>query len=168
MTVDFGNVCLGAGGGLTLGFWSNKNGQSLIGTDDLAMLVALNLRNPDGSNFNPAACTPFRTWLLSATAVNMAYMLSAQLAAMELNVFNAKVNGSGLIYAPGATSANALGFATVNAVMVEANASLGANGYTVAASAVRSYQEALKNALDRANNNLTFVQPTPCSYTFAD
>src|SRR5438094_476976 len=25
---NFGNVCLGAGGGLTLGFWSNKNGQA--------------------------------------------------------------------------------------------------------------------------------------------
>ena len=168
MNVEFGNVCLGAGGGLTLGFWSNKNGQALTGADDLCMLVKLNLRNVDGSNFDPTVYTPFRTWLLSATAVNMAYMLSAQLAAMELNVFNAKVNGSALIYAPGATSANALGFATVNAVMVEANASLGANGCTVAAGAVRSYQEALKNALDRANNNLTFVQSTPCSYTFAD
>jgi hypothetical protein len=26
--VQFGNVCLGAGGGRTLGFWSNKNGQA--------------------------------------------------------------------------------------------------------------------------------------------
>ena len=168
MTVEFGNLCLGAGGGLTLGFWSNKNGQALIGNDDLAMLVALNLRNADGSNYNPPSGTYFRTWLLSANAVNMAYMLSAQLAAMELNVFNGKVNGNALIYAPGATSANALGFATVNAVMAEANASLGVNGCTVLAGAARSYQEALKNALDRANNNLNFVQPTPCSYTFAD
>jgi hypothetical protein len=168
MKVEFGNLCLGAGGGLTLGFWSNKNGQSLVGADDLAMLVALNLRNPDGSHFNPATYALFRPWLLNANAVNMACILSAQLAAMELNVFNAKVNGSRLIYAPGATSANALGFATVNALMAEANASLGANGYTVAAGAVRSYQEALKNALDQANNNLNFVQPTPCSFSFAN
>ena len=35
-TVEFGNLCLGAGGGLTLGFWSNKNGQALFGADDLA------------------------------------------------------------------------------------------------------------------------------------
>lgn len=27
ITFDFGDFCLGAGGGLTLGFWSNKNGQ---------------------------------------------------------------------------------------------------------------------------------------------
>ena len=168
MNVEFGNVCLGAGGGLTLGFWSNRNGQALIGADDLAMLVALNLRNPDGSNYNPADKLQFRSWLLSANAVNMACMLSAQLAAMELNVFNGKVNGSRLIYAPGATSGNALGFATVNAVMAEANTSLGANGNTVASGAVRSYQEALKNALDRANNDLNFVQLTPCSFTFAN
>ena len=30
----------------------------------------------------------------------------------------------------------------------------------------RSYQEALKNALDAANNNRTFVQATPCVFTF--
>ena len=34
-TVEFGNLCLGAGGGKTLGFWSNPNGQALIGAGDL-------------------------------------------------------------------------------------------------------------------------------------
>ena len=166
-TVYFGNVCVGAGGGLTLGFWSNKNGQALIGADDIAMLVALNLRNADGSNFDPTTNAGFRTWILSATATNMAYMLSAQLAAMELNVFNNKVNGTSLIYAPGTTSANALGFATVNDVMAEANASLGTDGLTNVAGPTRTYQEALKNALDNANNNLSFVQGTPCAFSFA-
>src|SRR5712691_4639471 len=28
--VEFGNVCVGAGGGLTLGFWSNKNGEAAM------------------------------------------------------------------------------------------------------------------------------------------
>jgi hypothetical protein len=78
----FGNFCLGPGGGKTLGFWSNKNGQALFGADDLAEMVALNLRNADGSHFNPASYASFRTWILSATATNMANMLSAQLAAM--------------------------------------------------------------------------------------
>ncbi len=50
--------------------------------------------------------------------------------------------------------------------MAEANASLGANGLTVAAGPVRSYQEALKNALDNANNNKNFVQATPCPFSF--
>jgi hypothetical protein len=165
-TVEFGNVCTGPGGGLTLGFWSNKNGQALVGATDLAMLVGLNLRNADGTNFDPATYAAFRTWILSATATNMAYMLSAQLAAMELNVFNGKVDGSSLIYAPGTTSANALGFATVNAVMAEADASLGSNGLTNVAGPTRTYQEALKNALDNANNNLNFVQSAPCPFSF--
>jgi hypothetical protein len=159
----FGNVCLGAGGGLTLGFWSNKNGQALVGATDLAMLVGLNLRNANGTDFNPANYAGFRTWLLSATATNMAYMLSAQLAAMELNVFNGLVDGTKLIYAPGTTSANANGFATVNAVMAEANSELGLHGSTLDGSPYRAYQEALKNALDKANNNLNFVQPTPAT-----
>jgi hypothetical protein len=166
-TVEFGNLCLGAGGGMTLGFWSNKNGQALFGADDLALMVSLNLRNADGSDFNPASYAAFRTWLLNATAVNMAYMLSAQLAAMELNVLNGKVTGSSLIYAPGTTSANPLGYATVNAVMAEANTELGLHGYTRDGSQYRTYQEALKNALDKANNNQNFVQAGPCAFSFA-
>jgi hypothetical protein len=161
--LNFGNICVGAGGGRTLGFWSNRNGAALFGSEDLALMGTLNLRNADGSSFDPASYAQFRTWLLSATAVNMAYMLSAQLAAMELNVFNGFVDGTRLIYAPGATGANVNGFATVNAVMAEANASLGTDGYTAAGSAVRTYQAALKNALDAANNNQNFVQPGPAS-----
>jgi hypothetical protein len=164
----FGNVCTGAGGGLTLGFWSNKNGQALFGADDLAALVGLNLRNAAGLHFDPSSYTAYRTWSLNATATNMAYMLSAQLAAMKLNVFNGKVSGGAMIYAPGTMSANALGFASVSGVMDEANASLGTDGYTVASGATRTYQEALKNALDNANNNKTFVQAAPCAYTFAN
>jgi hypothetical protein len=165
--VEFGNVCLGAGGGLTLGFWSNPNGQALITAGDLTMLSGLNLRNANGSDFNPTTKGQVKTWLLNATATNMAYMLSAQLTAMELNVAHGKVSGSTLIYAPGTSSANSLGFATVNDVVAEANTELGLHGSTVAASATRTYQEALKNALDKANNNLNFVQATACPFSFA-
>jgi hypothetical protein len=165
--VLFGNVCVGAGGGLTLGFWSNKNGQALFGADDLALMVSLNLRNANGTNFDPASYTAFRSWILAATATNMANMLSAQLAAMELNVLNGKVSALALIYAPGTGVQNGLGFATVQAVMDAANVSLGLNGNTTAADADRTLQEALKNALDRANNNLNFVQAQPCAFSFA-
>jgi hypothetical protein len=173
-TATFGNLCLGAGGGLTLGYWSNKNGQAAqfgttaAATATLAFLSALNLRNADGSAFDPTTYAAFRTWLLGATATNMAYMLSAQLAAMKLNVRNGNVNAGALIYAPGTTSANALGFATVNAVMAEADGDLATNNVTTAAGPARTHQEALKNALDKANNNLTFVQATPCAFTFSD
>jgi len=162
---DFGNVCLGPGGGMTLGFWSNKNGAALFGSDDLALMVALNLRNANGTAFNPTSYSAFRTWILNATATNMAYMLSAQLAAMELNVLNGKVNGGSYIYAPGTTSANGFGFATVSAVMAEANTELGLHGLVLSGSPYRSHQEALKNALDKANNNLNFVQSGPCAFT---
>jgi hypothetical protein len=162
-SVEFGNLCLGAGGGLTLGFWSNKNGQALFDSSDLAAMVALNLRTANGSHFDPQSYAAFRGWLLNATATNMSYMLSAQLAAMKLNVANGKVDGNALIYAPGTDSASALGFAAVNALIAEANQELGAHGSTPDG----SHQEALKNALDRANNNLNFVQPSPCPFTFA-
>jgi len=170
--VKFGNVCVGSGGGLTLGFWSNKNGQAAMNdggsaAPELALLSALNLRNANGSNFDTTVYSQFRTWILNATATNMAYMLSAQLAAMELNVEAGNVKGSALIYAPGATNANSLGFASVADVMTEANTSLGTDGYTVASGPVRTYQEALKNALDRANNNLNFVQGSACAFSFA-
>lgn len=39
--------------------------------------------------------------------------------------------------------------------------------YTVASGATRTHQEALKNALDKANNNLDFVQAAPCPFSFA-
>ncbi|MCM2250885.1 MAG: hypothetical protein NDJ19_00860 [Ramlibacter sp.] len=165
-TALFGNVCTGPGGGHTLGFWSNRNGQALTSEADLQALAALNLRNADGSPFDPTTLAGFRSWLLSGSATNMAYMLSVQLAAMELNVYEGFVSGSALIYAPGTASANANGFATVNDVMAEANAELGADGQTLSGDPNRAIQEALKNALDKANNNLNFVQSSPCAFTF--
>ncbi len=166
LAVTFGNVCLGGGGALGTGFWGNKNGKALFGADDLALMVSLNLRNGDGSQFNPTSYSAFEGWLGKANSVNMAYFLSAQLAAMELNVLNGKVDGGRLIYAPGTTSANAAGFATVSAVMSEANAELGLHGLTKSGSAFRAYQSALGDALFNANEKATFVQASPCSFSF--
>jgi hypothetical protein len=171
-SVSFGNVCVGAGGGYTLGFWSNKNGQAAMndgGTmaPELALLRGLHLRTATGANFDPTTYAQFRTWLLNASATNMAYMLSAQLAAMALNVEAGSVSGTALIYAPGTTSANALGFATVNAVMAEADAALAADGSTPSGDPNRVIQTALKNALDKANNNTSFVQAQACAFSFA-
>jgi hypothetical protein len=170
-TVYFGNVCVGAGGGLTLGFWSNKNGQALFNSNDLAAMVLLNLRNANGSIFDPANYASFKSWLLAATATNMANMLSAQLAAMGLNVRHGFVSLNSLVYAPGLlpfspTGLNALGFISINDLSTAANTELGLHGYTPTGDAYRSYQEQLKNALDKANNNLNFVQGTPCLFTF--
>lgn len=162
-TVTFGNLCLGAGGGLTLGFWSNKNGEKLYSN---AVAVAQNLRNANGTDFDPANYKAFRAWILSASATNMAYMLSAQLAAMTQNVNNGNVSASAIVYAPGTGSASSLGYATVGALIAEGNALLAANGYTVASGPDRTAQEAVKTAIDRANNNLNFVQSGPCAFSF--
>jgi hypothetical protein len=168
---DFGNVCLGAGGGRTLGFWSNKNGQSVMNglgmSAILSELRALNLVKADGSPFDPNSYDEFRNWILSANANNMAYMLSAQMAAMYLNVRAEFVSASALVYAPGTNSANAAGFATVGDLLSEANAELYSHPTAYDGAPWRSYQEALKNAFDLANNNRTFVQPGPEACPFA-
>jgi hypothetical protein len=89
---------------------------------------------------------------------------------MALNVHNGLVSGSALVYAPGTTSANAAGFATVSALMAEANAELGAHPTAPDGAAWRAYQTALKTALDDANNNRTFVQgdASTCPAPFAE
>ena len=138
---------------------------------DRAMLAGLNLKQADGSDFDPSSYAAFRAWILGATATNMAYMLSAQLAAMELNVGHGMVSPGALVYAPclvgtNTPGANALGFITVGDLMGAANSSLGANGTTYAGDPMRSYQECLKTTLDNANNNLNFVQGAPCPFSF--
>jgi len=170
-TVEFGNVCLGAGGGLTLGFWSNKNGQNLETASDFTFLTGLCLRTATGGNqdFNGSLAankTALNSWLLSASATNMAYMLSAQLTAMELNVRHNFVNGAALVYGgdciknyfPGSN-----GFITISALITAAESELCANAYTPSGSPFRAYQECLKTTLDNGNNNLNFVQSQPCS-----
>ena len=79
-------------------------------------------------------------------------------------------SGSALIYAPGTNSANTLRFVTVDDVMAEANALLGSADplLILSANPDRARAEALETALDRGNNNLNFVQPTPCAFTFAE
>jgi hypothetical protein len=128
---------------------------------ELAMLSALHLRNASGTDFDPANYAAFRNWLLSANATNMAYMLSAQLSAMALNVEAGFVSGGAIVSSP------VLGFVSINGLMAAADAQLAADGSTPAGDANRDAQEALKNALDAANNNQNFVQGQPCPFSFA-
>ena len=156
-TVNFGNYCKVPSGGLTLGFWSNKNGQALINSADLLALRNLCLRNADGSNFDPTTNAQVRTFLLGANAVNMANMLSAQLAAMTLNIRH------------GFVDANAFDLCsnqTVGALTTAANTALCANGLTFSGSPDRAGQEAQKNCIDALNNGGPVVPVTPCSRTF--
>src|SRR5258706_3578804 len=77
----FGNYCFsGPSGGLTLGYWSNKNGQRILAQNGRAwrtLLNGLNLRNANGSNFDVPMAGPFtnayarrRTFTLQPTATN--------------------------------------------------------------------------------------------------
>jgi len=116
-TCDFGNVCTAKpANGLTLGFWSNKNGQQKLQANDPAwrtLLNGLNLRNANGTPYTvpggsfSSAYSNFRTWLLNATAVNMAYMLSAQLAANELDSAYNNLNPATAIVVPACLSTGA-------------------------------------------------------------
>jgi hypothetical protein len=170
--VDFGNVQLGAGGGRTLGFWSNKNGMNTMfdggsAVPELTMLNSLSLRDGSGNvvSFSLAGngstgYTQFRTWLLNATATNMAYMLSAQLAAMKLNVEAGFVDANAYIYVgtgSGIPGVNPYGFIQLSSIIAMAEAELASHGLTKSGSPFRGFQESLKNALDRANNNLNFA-----------
>jgi hypothetical protein len=170
VTVAYGNVCTGAGGGFTLGFWSNKNGEAAMApmAASLSLLASYNLKTATNADFDPTKYADFRNWLLNGNAVNMKYMLSVQLATMVLNVKVKSDIANTLIYAPGTNSALSTGFARLGDVMTEANNVLGDIGVVVPVGmTLRNYQEYLKNALDNANNNKTFVQSTPCAHTFA-
>ena len=187
--LDFGNVLLGGGGAYTLGYWSNKNGQALLkkyygNADGLPpglvcdKTSALQLANATGSlvTFKYGGYTSFRTWLLGATAQNMAYMLSAQMASMQLNACVAGVSRDAWVYAGlpvhagctdpdygpilGAGDYTVAGFMQVGTLIARSEYAVTHFPLTTAAAnlAVRGCQEYLKNALDSGNNNLNFVQ----------
>lgn len=172
--VCFGNVCLGPGGGLTLGFWSNKNGQALEDDADFTALTALHLRNGDGSDRDFTSSlennkADLHDWLLDANAVNMSNMLSAQLAAMVLNVNHGFVDGGSLVHTDGCGNTGVNDeFISINDLISAAEAALAADpdGQALAGDPNRDLQECLKDALDDANNNLNFVQSEPCDFSF--
>jgi hypothetical protein len=187
--------------GFTIGFWGNPNGQNLLSANDpgwRTLLNGCNLRNANGTTYGvptgtfKTAYTSFNTWLKNATAVNMAYMLSAQLAATTLDVQYERLsdntglivpacltNSSGanviatlglpLIPGPLGTPACAgrncaprNGYISIGMLRSLAIASLAANGNTTPKGAARNYQECLKNLLDMVNNNGN--PPAPGNY----
>lgn len=156
-SVSFGNYCKVPSGGLTLGFWSNKNGQALINGSDLTALANLCLRNADGSDFNPTTAAQVKSFLLGANATNMANMLSAQLTAMTLNLRHGFVQG---------TSFDLCSGKTINQLVADANAALCADGSTPAGDPNRASQESMKSCIDQLNNGAPVVPATPCVYSF--
>src|SRR6266550_4037701 len=145
-TRTFGNYCTSPSGGLTLGFWSNKNGNKLLtgnangtGTTLLPAVVTLlnscQMRNANGTvHVFTNTYSAFRSWLLSATATNMAYMLSAQLAALKLDVNFTFVDGNAF---------DLCSNSTVNGLIATACDQLAMDGNTVAGNPTRIGQEHL-------------------------
>ena len=169
-TRKFGNYCTSPSGGLTMGFWSNKNGNKLItgnangtGTTLTAAVVTLlnscQMRNADGTLHTfTTSYSAFRTWLLGATATNMAYMLSAQLAALKLDVNFGFVDG-------GAFDVNCSNM-TVTDLIKAACDQLNDNPITLSGNSARVSQEMLKNCIDKINNNGDVIPTTPCPVSF--
>jgi hypothetical protein len=185
---DFKNASVTNGGGFTLGFWCNKNGQALLNQGDFNLLNTLNLKNADGSGIvfsgslsNEKAV--LRNFLLGANATNMANMLSAQFATLELNTNHSFINTSAVVdvNAPvlvswsndgqGSSLVTNLnsgpdgviapgGLISVGTVETEAKSILGSAGGNIVlgGDALRLYEEALKIVCDALNNNLAIIQ----------
>jgi hypothetical protein len=156
--LNFGDLSFApAKGGLTLGFWSNKNGQAVMKSTDnftsalLFLSGSLCLKDNTGADFNPTTFPQFRTWLLSGNAVNMAYMLSVQLSATSLDVRYSYLNDNTIVDA----SSLGLGLVKIGTLRNAASTSLcSPNGnLTFTGNPLRQDQEILKNALDAINNN---------------
>lgn len=168
-TRTFGNYCTVPSGGLTLGFWSNKNGNKIItgnssgngGTllpDVVTLLNSCQMRNADGTIHTfTNSYSAYKTWLLGATATNMAYMLSAQLVALKLDVKYGYVDGNAY---------DLCSSSTVNTLISTACDQLAMDGKTTAGNPTRPAQEMLKNCIDAINNNGSVVPVAPCPYTF--
>lgn len=140
--------------GHTIGYWRNCHGLRLIADHNLLpQLNSLGLVNSCGQRVSFASLSQFACWLQGANSVNMAYMLSAQLAAMYLNVAVGFVDEDCLMRDA------CLGDLRVGELMAQAIASLNANGYTPRCHRARAQQERLKNALDDGNNNRNWVNP---------
>ncbi|MCL6520543.1 MAG: MSCRAMM family adhesin SdrC [Armatimonadetes bacterium] len=162
--IDFGNICLGAGGGKTLGFWTNKNGQAILqnpekwsivvgsGALSCPVLAGLPYTRAEAPYLNSPG--EIKRFLINANAVDMRYMLAAQWLAMGLNVLVGDVNPSSIIYMGNGT------FKTIIEILDDV--------CTNGASWDRMTQEYFKDALDKANNNMNFVQPAPCPVVYDD
>jgi hypothetical protein len=164
--LNFGNVCtITNTGGYTLGYWSNKNGQAVLKVNDTAwrtLLTGLNLVKANGTAYDistvvsfATAYGGFRTWLLNATATNMSYMLSAQMATTRLNIAYMGFDGSATVFDPVSGT-----WKTINQLIVDANAFLGSNSNTTASGAARTTAEQYKNVFDALNNNLATITPS--------
>lgn len=168
--VIFGNYCTCKSGGYTKTWWAGTSGRTKLndgGTSnpEFNLLNAANLRNANGTDFTldtvgQTQATNYsilQTWLLNASTTNMAYALSAQLAAMKLNIEGGFVKKNSFYIPFGGT---------IDQLVTDANDALGADGNTPTGDPNRALQEELKNFLFQLNSNATIVKANPCAYSF--
>ena len=141
--------CTQLTGALTLGYYSNKNGQATITQSDLDALSALNLRTATGGNFDPANKTALKNWLLNGTATNMSYMLSVQLATLELNILHNLVD-------PDLTVCE-FGGESIGDIVTDANNYLGTHPTVYGGDPDRPLGASLETIIDEINNNKVSV-----------
>jgi hypothetical protein len=146
-------------------FWDNSHNSKLITKTDLLSLDGLNLVDQHGVPFDPTTAAQLRAWLLTGPKATTAYQLSAQLAAMDLNVLTGYVKATDLVYAGGLlpyasaygiTGLTSGGFIDVQYLMQAANAVLG----QVSAGTPdpnQAFEAALTSVFQAANANSDFV-----------
>jgi hypothetical protein len=159
----FGNLCSVSYQvfGKTKGYWQNKAGNQLAKAKQSA-LAALNLRKEGGGNYDPQSTdftwtnqgNNWTYWLSAANAKNMAFMLSAQMAATWLNVEYGITDGTAVVDGK-----------SINDWLAEANTMLGSYGYVVQSGPTRATMNSLMTRFDRINNGLiagTTYDQTAC------
>jgi hypothetical protein len=162
--LDFGNVCLVSnGGGLTLGYWSNNNGQKILVPNWTAVATLINstlyLVNANGSRFtvSTASSTGYKqlnTWLLSANSTNASYMLSAQMLTTE---FDLKYGTMSNYLVKDPVTGN---WVTISALITEASAFVQLNPNTTKTGTTRTQAVAYQTLFNALNNNQASVQAT--------
>jgi hypothetical protein len=185
-----------ASGGQNVAFWDNKGNQTYVASlpSVWASLDGLNLVNQDGTAFDPTSVNvdsttalSLDTWLQKANAKNVAYWVSAQLAAADLNMLSGKVLAGDIVSAanllPYRNSYNLAsgnygltsgGFIEVQDLIKAANDALGLylsnpTAYSpYCGSDFRNYLLALAQSLQAVNNNASFIQTDPATVAALD
>jgi hypothetical protein len=174
--VIFGNYCTCTSGGRTITWWTGYSGQTKL-TDGVGMACQFKLinsaylRRSNGLHFDLILTTSeasnyaiLSSWLLGgASATNIAYKLSTQLAAMKLNVEAGYVNTANVYKPYGGTIAQ---------LITDANTLLGNTSCTSTCnpgSGTQLYADMATLAADLAalNANTTVIKAKPCAYSFA-
>lgn len=167
--LNFGNVCLGAGGAKGLGFWASKQGYDELNKQGMLEYALMILRskylsNDVGKDIDPYTYDEFRAWLKGANSKNMSYMLSAQAAVLWLNSFTGMISQDAAIYTGGCHTLYYSGkFMYAYWVTSDVDYLVMQYPLVLAGNPERANFECFKNAIEKANDNLTFVQPKPCS-----